>query len=524
MLNATDPHNSKKTSHKSQVRCGIGAAGLRHQYTLLPDDAERLYADCIVIFVSRQQEMCDAAKSIDPAFAGEVSTLFESGMFRGKLGSSWYQPTPLSAATDGVLLVGVGDYAGISTSSYYTIVDATYVALIRTGAKNVAMFLGDLAIRERDDSWKLQHLIMRFEAAVYRYREQDADTDISASNLHCVALSVGEKDKRAISVGKVFAEAISIARALADTPPNICTPTYLADYAESVADRFVFVSASILDECDMHELGMNAMLSVGQGSLQPSKFIQLSYSHPDAQDESPIILVGKGVTFDTGGTALKSRQAMGLMKYDMCGAAAVLATLQAAATLELPINLVGLCACAENMPGGAATRPSDVVTSMSGKSIEIVNPDAEGRLLLCDALTYAERFEPAAVIDVATLTGASLVALGRHYSALFSNNERLLESIMNAGSVSMDKAWQLPLSAEDDSQLNSDFADLANMGDGTAGCVVAALFLARFTTTYPWAHLDVSGTAKAGRERIAATGRPVALLLQYLIDRDSVAV
>ncbi len=316
---------------------------------------------------------------------------------------------------------------------------------------------------------------------------------------------------------------MSFARDLGNLPPNICHPTYVAEQAKQLAKRFKGLKVEVLDEKKLRELGAGSFLAVSQGSDQPGCIVVMQYNG-GKKGEQPYALVGKGITFDTGGISLKPGQGMDEMKYDMCGAASVLGTFRAALELQLPINLVGLLACAENMPSGNATRPGDIVTTMSGQTVEILNTDAEGRLVLCDTLTYAERFKPRAVIDIATLTGACIVALGSNTSGLLGNNDELLQQVLGAGQKADDRAWQLPLFDEYQEQLDSPFADIANIGGPKAGTITAACFLSRFTKAYPWAHLDVAGTAwiSGGKEK-GATGRPVPLLTQYLLDRAAQA-
>jgi leucyl aminopeptidase len=323
----------------------------------------------------------------------------------------------------------------------------------------------------------------------------------------------------ALQQGLAIAHGMNLAKDLGNLPPNICTPTYLAQQAMSLAKTYK-LKATILEEKDMEKLGMGSLLSVSRGSRQPAKLIALEYRGL-AKMERPIVLVGKGVTFDTGGISLKPASEMDEMKYDMCGAASVLGTLSAIAQMKLPINVVGIIPTTENMPGGNATKPGDIVTSMSGQTIEILNTDAEGRLILCDALTYAERYQPEVVIDIATLTGACVIALGHVASGLLSNDDKLAHELMQASEQSVDRAWHLPLWDDYQEQLKSNFADIANIGGRAGGTITAACFLSRFTKKYRWAHLDIAGTAwKSGKDK-GATGRPVPLLTQFLIGRAS---
>jgi leucyl aminopeptidase len=318
--------------------------------------------------------------------------------------------------------------------------------------------------------------------------------------------------------GQVVAKAVALAKDLGNLPGNICTPSYLAEEARKLAQGNAKLSAKILTEKEMTALKMGSLLSVARGSRQPPRLIVLSY-HGGKRADKPVVLVGKGITFDSGGISIKPAATMDEMKFDMCGAASVLAAVNAAAEMALPLNVIAVVPSCENLPDGNANKPGDIVTSMSGQTIEILNTDAEGRLILCDALTYSERFKPRAVIDVATLTGACVVALGKQASGLFGNSEDLVQEILRAGTQSGDRAWQLPLWEEYQEQLKSNFADMANVGNRDGGAITAACFLSRFTKNFPWAHLDIAGTAWLSGGSKGATGRPVPLLTQYLIDQ-----
>jgi leucyl aminopeptidase len=329
------------------------------------------------------------------------------------------------------------------------------------------------------------------------------------------ALKEGEQGVRD---GQAIANGMALARRLGNLPGNICTPAFLAEQARELGKAHRKLKVDVLEEKDMEKLGMGALLSVARGSRQPAKLIVMHYKG-GAKDEQPVVLVGKGVTFDSGGISLKPGAAMDEMKFDMCGAASVLGTVRACCELELPLNLVGIVPATENLPDGLATKPGDVVTSMSGQTIEILNTDAEGRLILCDALTYAARFEPAVIVDIATLTGACVVALGKHASGLLGNHEPLIHALLKAGQSSGDRAWQMPLWDEYQEQLKSNFADMANIGGPQAGTITAACFLSRFTREQHWAHLDIAGVAWNQGDKKGATGRPVPLLTQFLLDR-----
>jgi len=325
----------------------------------------------------------------------------------------------------------------------------------------------------------------------------------------------GAAQQKALTRAEALAKGIALTRTLGDEPGNVCHPTYLAKEAQRIAKAHSTVKVEVLSEAEMKRLGMGAFLAVSAGSAQPGKLIVLRYSG-GARNAAPHVLVGKGITFDTGGISLKPGPGMDEMKYDMCGAASVLGTLSAVAEAQLPVNVIGVIAAAENMPSGVATRPGDIVKTMSGQTVEILNTDAEGRLVLCDALTYAERFKPASVVDIATLTGAAVIALGSPATALYANNDDLAAALLEAGEGTGDRAWRMPLWEAYQKQLKSNFADMANIGGREAGSVTAACFLARFTKAYPWAHLDIAGSAwRTGADK-GATGRPVRLLMRYL--------
>ena len=318
-----------------------------------------------------------------------------------------------------------------------------------------------------------------------------------------------------------IAAGVALAKDLGNLPPNICTPTYLGEQAKALAKAYGF-KAEVLEEAEIRKLGMGSFLGVAQGSIEPPRLIVLQHNK-GKKGQKPVVLVGKGITFDTGGISLKPGADMDEMKYDMCGAASVLCTFKAIGEMDLAINVVAVIPTCENMPSGNAIKPGDILTSMSGQTIEILNTDAEGRLILCDALTYAERFEPSAVVDIATLTGACVIALGHHPSAVFSNQDALAHELIAAGESAHDRAWHMPLWDEFQSQLDSNFADMANIGGRAGGSITAACFLSRYAKKYDWAHLDIAGTAwKSGKEK-GGTGRPVPLLTTFLVNRAAKA-
>ncbi len=377
-------------------------------------------------------------------------------------------------------------------------------------------------MRKHSITWRVRQTVIAALDATYKFDQFKSKKEEIRRPLRKLTISVERRNELApaeegLLQGQAIAEGVALTKTLGNLPPNICHPTYLAEQAKGMAATFK-LDCEILEREDMDKLGMHSLLAVARGSHQPPKLIVLSYRGARAS-EKPIVLVGKGVTFDTGGISLKPGAEMDEMKYDMCGAASVLGTMQAVARMALPINLTVIVPATENMPGGNATRPGDIVTSMSGQTIEILNTDAEGRLILCDALTYAERFDPDTLIDVATLTGACVVALGSVATGLFANKDSLARDLQDAGEEANDRAWHMPLWDDYQDLLKSPFADMANIGGRWGGAISAACFLSRFTKKFDWAHLDIAGTAwKSGADK-GATGRPVPLLTHYLLQR-----
>jgi leucyl aminopeptidase len=417
--------------------------------------------------------------------------------------------------------VGLGDADKFSAKLYRKALSAAIKTIKASSCGSTTCTLAEVELKGLDLQWKTRQIIEVFNDAVYQY-SQTKSIKPPAINLKKVQISASEAVKADAEIGLAqgiaIANAIDLTKLMADLPGNICTPTYLADEAVKIAEAFPNLSAEILEEADMEKLGMGSLLSVSRGSRQPAKLICLNYQGGAAQAK-PIVLIGKGLTFDSGGISLKAGAGMDEMKYDMCGGATVIGVLQAAAQLALPLNIIGLVPSSENMPDGDANKPGDILTSMSGKTIEVLNTDAEGRLLLCDTLTYAEKYNPDVVIDLATLTGACLVALGRVASGLLGNDDELCDALIRASETACDSVWRLPLWEEYQEQLKSNFADLANVGGRDAGTVTAACFLSRFAEDFRWAHLDIAGTAWRTGSHKGATGRPVPLLMQYLLDR-----
>ncbi len=476
--------------------------------------AESIPVDALVLPVRMHGGLDRATAAVDACLGGLIAGLIGRGTVTGAAGEVVAIPVGSGIPARYVLSAGLGGDGDLSRRAFRELADRVFATLAPLGATSAAAFIADAAVDDGDTERNLLDLVHAAEVHSYRFPHSRTAALAPLTEL----IVGGGAGRRSIARANAMTRATRLTRVLADSPANVCTPSALAQAGVELGQACDALEATVHGEDDLARLGMGCLLSVGRGSAEESRLLELVYRGAPG-GEPPVVLIGKGVTFDTGGTAIKSREAMRLMKYDMCGAAAVIGVMAAVAELGLPLNVVALVACAENMPGSRASRPADVVTAMSGQRVEILNPDAEGRLLLCDCLTYARRHEPAAVIDVATLTGASYIALGRHYSALLANDDPLADALLSAGERCGDLVWRLPLTPEDDAQLDSDYADIANVGDGSAGCIVAGLFLARFAQGLRWAHLDVSGTAKRRGERPAATGRPARALLQFLLTR-----
>ena len=489
------------------------------EFSIKDGSPERARGGCVVVGVFESRKLSAAGESLDRAARGYFSAVLKRGDMDGKAGSTLLLQRVPRVAAERVLLVGLGREREFGDRAYRDAVHHAVIALNQAGIADAVLCLS-AAVKQRDLAWRVHHAVTIAGAAVYRFDRMKSKRE-PARGLRKLALLIADRDElrgaqAALRGGMAVAEGMNLTKDLANLPGNVCTPTYLAEAARKLAKEHA-MTAQVLERKDMEKLGMGSLLSVARGSVEPPKLIVLQYK--GGGREKPIVLVGKGVTFDTGGISLKPAAEMDEMKFDMSGAASVLGTLSAVARMKLPINVIGIIPATENMPSGSATKPGDIVTSMSGQTVEILNTDAEGRLILCDALTYAERFEPQTVVDIATLTGACVIALGHIASGLFANDDALAQELLAAGQTANDRAWHLPLWDDYQDQLKSNFADFANIGGRPAGSVTAACFLARFTKKFKWAHLDIAGTAwKSGREK-GSTGRPVPLLTQFLMDR-----
>ncbi len=496
------------------------------EYAVKSGDPEKQRSACVVVGLFEGRKLSPAGKRLDEAAQGTIAALLRRGDIEGKAGQTLLLHNPAHLSCERLLLVGCGKERDFNEARYRETCVKIARTLSDTGAGEAVVFLAELDVKGRDVAWKLRHAVECMEAALYKFDRLKSQKSDKKRPLRKIVLTVGKRSdlpagELAIQQGLAIGAGVTLARDLGNLPGNVCTPSYLADQARELEHRYG-VKTTVLEREDMEKLGMGALLSVSRGSRQPPKLITLEY-RGGQEGEAPLALVGKGLTFDAGGISIKPAAAMDEMKYDMCGGATVLGVIKACAELKLPINIVGVIPSSENLPDGDANKPGDIVTSMSGQTIEILNTDAEGRLILCDALTYTERFNPAAVVDIATLTGACVIALGNHASGLLSNNDQLARDLLNAGRYAWDRAWQLPLWSEYDKQLESNFADMANIGGREGGTITAACFLARYTKKFKWAHLDIAGTAWLSGKAKGGTGRPVPLLTTWIIQRCEAA-
>ncbi len=478
---------------------------------------------CLVVGVYERRKLSSVARELDAASNGYLSKLLQHGDMDGKLEQTLLLHSVNGVAAQRILLIGCGKENEFGLRQFKKTLNVTVKVLKEHNVRDAVIYLPELPTKDLNLAQRIKLAAETIHHGVYQFTQLKSKNDKTRINLQKVLLNVADakylpKARLAVAMGNAVAQGVTTARDLGNLPGNICTPAYLASTAQKNAKRYTNMKARVLKQKDMEELKMGAFLSVAKGSRQPPRLIVVEYSG-GKKDDKPVVLVGKGITFDSGGISIKPSQAMDEMKFDMCGAASVLGTMVTIGELQLPINVVAIVPSCENMPDGAANKPGDVVTSMSGQTIEVLNTDAEGRLILCDALTYSEQFKPKAVIDVATLTGACVVALGKHPCGLLSNKDTLVQELLDAGTRSDDRAWQLPLWDDYQDQLKSNFADIANIGGPQAGTITAACFLSRFTEKLDWAHLDIAGVAWESGHHKGATGRPVPLLSQYLLDQ-----
>lgn len=493
-------------------------------FNLKTGSPEKQRSACLIIAVSQPRKLSAAGQSVDKVSDEFLSKIIRKGDMDGKIGQSLLLHNVPGTLADRILLIGIGKEKELNERSFSRVIASLQSALSNSGATDAYSCLSDIAVGSHDIEWNIRHTVMKLSSGEYKFDQMksikaEKKKSLKKFAIHLCSRSGLKKAEIAVAQGIAISAGMDMARDLGNLPGNVCTPSYIAKQAKQLAKGNKLLKVEVLEEADMRKLKMGSLLSVSAGSREPAKLVSIEYKGGKAKDK-PIVLVGKGVTFDTGGISLKGGAGMDEMKYDMCGAASVLGTINAIAKLKLAVNVVGIIPTTENMPDGLATKPGDIVTSMSGQTIEVLNTDAEGRLILCDALTYAEKFNPRYVIDIATLTGACIVALGKVPSAVLGNDETLINSLITSGKTIEDKLWELPLWEEYQEQLDSNFADIANIGGRDAGTITAACFLSRFTKKYKWAHLDIAGTAwKSGAEK-GATGRPVPLLTQFILDHS----
>ncbi len=492
------------------------------EYSVKSSAATALKTACLVVGVYQDGEFEPAISHLDKTAQGELKRRLGSH-FDGETASTRLSGGIPDLRIERILFVGLGHRSQCNTLTVRKAATAAIKALLNMGVGEAVSLLAELPVKDADSERLARAVLEASEQALYRFDRMKSKPGkkprLKRLTLLVASRSAVNAAKRGLATGTGIARGVTCARDLGNLPSNVCTPSYLAGEARKLARKYPALKVQVLGEAEMKRLGMGALLGVARGSHQPPRLIIFEYSG-GRRGEQPIALVGKGVTFDAGGISLKSAARMDEMKFDMCGAAGVFGTLVAACELKLPINLVGLTPAVENLPGGNATKPGDILTSLSGQTIEVINTDAEGRLVLGDALTYVARFKPRTVVDIATLTGACVVALGPHASGLMSHDDKLAASLLSAGERAGDRAWRLPLWEDYQPELKSNFADFANLGGREGGAITAGCFLSRFTKDLHWAHLDIAGSAWLTGADKGATGRPVPLLVEWLLEQS----
>ena len=488
-------------------------------------NAARRAADCVIVGVYANGKLGQGAEMIDSASKGHLSKLVKSGDINGRAGSTLMLTDIPGVRAQRVLVVGLGKVSEFDVGKFRRAIVASASAVKNSRIRDLVSYLSLEPVNDTGPYYLARYTIESVGNVLYSFHETKSGRKPKGPPLRKIGLasasrSDGNKARRGAEHGAAIVEGMSLAKDLGNLPPNVCTPAYLARTAQKIARTTKNVTTRVLNEAEIRRLGMHSFLSVTGGTTLPAKLIVMQYK--GAGKSRPIVLVGKGITFDAGGISLKPGPGMDEMKFDMCGAAAVIATMAVVSSLGLPVNLNVVVPACENLPSGTATRPGDIITSMSGKTIEILNTDAEGRLILCDALTYSRRFKPAVIIDVATLTGACVIALGHHRTAVMSRSDELAEEITSAGIAADDRGWQMPLADEYERELKSNFADFANVGGREGGAITAGCFLGKFTDGMDWAHLDIAGTAwRSGKDK-GSTGRPVPMLTEFVLRRAGV--
>ena len=492
------------------------------EYFTTTSKASRRAADCVIVGVYERNKLSSGAEDIDTASKGEIRKRIKSGDVSATVGRCTILTNVSGTKADRVAVVGLGKSSKFDSTTFKKAITAATQAISQTKVKSAFNTLTLESVDGASPYYLARHTAEAANDVLYRFTQMKSGRKSPGSPLRTIGLAIAKRgdaaaSKRGAEHGEGISAGVALAKDLGNLPANVCTPSYLARTAKKLAAGNGKLTTKILNEPEMKRLGMGSLLSVTAGTAEPARLIVMQYKNGGS--EKPVVLVGKGVTFDTGGISLKPGPSMDEMKFDMCGAAGVIGTMAAVAAMKLPINVNVVVPAVENMPGSVATRPGDIVKSMSGQTIEILNTDAEGRLILCDALTYSRRFKPAAIIDVATLTGACVVALGAHRSAIMSYNDALREEIFASGEAAEDRGWPMPLGDEYAAQLKSNFADMANIGGPGGGAVTAGCFLGKFTDGLNWAHLDIAGVAWKSGAKKGATGRPVPMLSQLLLAR-----
>jgi leucyl aminopeptidase len=493
------------------------------QFHVTRTGAARRPNACAIVGIHEKAALTGSARRLDRACGGALTRLLKRGDFAGKSAEVFPVTGLRRGPAERILLVGLGPKSGFGRKTYRRAVYAATQWLAKSGTANAVSWLAADPVPGLDAYYAARHAVESVSNALYRINDLKTAKKPPLPRLARFGIAVADADfaaaERGLHDGRGIAAGVVLMKDLANLPANVCTPRYLADAARALAAEYKTIRAQVHDEREIRRLGMGSFLSVTRGSEEPPRLVVLEYAG-GKKGEAPVALVGKGITFDTGGISLKQPTAMDEMKFDMSGAASVFGTIKALAAIGAPLNVVGVVPTCENMPGGRATKPGDIVTSMAGKTIEVLNTDAEGRLVLCDGITYARRFKPRAVVDIATLTGACVIALGAHYCGLFSPDDRLAASIAAAGERADDRAWRLPVADEYAELLKSNFADLANVAGREAGASTAACFLWKFTDGLRWAHLDIAGSAYLTGSHKGSTGRPVPLLVDWLTHGD----
>ena len=484
--------------------------------------ASRRAGGCVVVGVYEKGKLGRGAADIDASSKGLIKRHIKDGDVSGRAGSSLLLPAVPGVRSQRVLVVGLGKSSSFGVTQFRQANETAINLIKRSKVRDIVNYLTLEDVAGSGAYYLARYAIETAGNCFYSFNEMKSGKKPRTPSIMKIGLAVSKRgDAAKTMLGAEHAQAIvegmSLARDLGNLPANVCTPSYLARAAQKVARQQKSVTTKVLGEAEIKRLGMHAFLSVTGGTIEPAKLIVMQYK--GVTKKKPVVLVGKGITFDAGGISLKPGLGMDEMKFDMCGAASAIATMSIVAKLKLPVNLNVVVPTCENLPSGTATRPGDIVTSMSGKTIEVLNTDAEGRLILCDALTYARRFKPDVMIDIATLTGACVIALGHHRTAIMSKHDKLANELTDAGIAADDRGWRLPLADEYEKQLRSNFADFANIGSREGGAITAGCFLGKFTDGINWAHLDIAGTAWRAGGKKGSTGRPVPMLTEFLLKR-----